>query len=131
MSILVLAEANGTVFYNINYELVYLCLQVGLTVVYTFLIAGRLFFLRRKMIDTLGREHVRPYEIVAMMIVESAALYSVFGTIYIFSFALHSNVSNLVLFSVSNIQVSPQSILSRLFLFSGVTTTHHRASRNC
>jgi hypothetical protein len=37
MSIVVLVEASGAVFYNINTQLAYLCLQVGLTLIYTFL----------------------------------------------------------------------------------------------
>jgi len=53
MSILVLAEANGAVFYNINTQLAYLCLQVGLTLIYTLLVACRLLVLRKK---TLGSE---------------------------------------------------------------------------
>lgn len=105
MSILVLAESSGTIFYNINTQLAYLCLQVGLTIIYTLLVVGRLFSLRMQMRDTLGKEHVRPYETAAIMVVGSAALYTILG-IFIISFALHSNISNLVLLSISHIQVS-------------------------
>ncbi|KAF8548282.1 hypothetical protein OG21DRAFT_1564907 [Imleria badia] len=104
MSILVLAESSGAVFYNINSQLAYLCLQVGLTFLYTLLVAGRLFALRIQMRDTLGREHVRPYETAAIMVVESAALYSALGILFILTFALHSNVCNLVFLSISHVQ---------------------------
>ena len=107
MSILVLAEASGAIFYNAYSELVYLCLQVGLTFIYSLLVAGRLFSFRMKMRDTLGRGHVRTYETAAMMVVESAAIYSTLGIIFIVSFALHSNISNLVFLSISHVQVSP------------------------
>ncbi|KAG8220334.1 hypothetical protein J3R82DRAFT_3474 [Butyriboletus roseoflavus] len=127
MSIIVLAEASGTVFYNINYELVYLCLQVGLTIVYTLLVAGRLFSLRNKIGDILGRQYVRPYDTVVIMVVESAALYSVFGIIFIFSFALHSNVSNLVLLSVSNIQGIAQLLI--IIRVAGGRAFDHTTSR--
>ncbi|KAG6371459.1 hypothetical protein JVT61DRAFT_9486 [Boletus reticuloceps] len=87
MSTVVLAGSNGAIFYNINFQLVYLCLQVGLTIIYTLLVAGRLFSLRMQM-RALGREHVRPYETAVIVVVESAALYSVVGVNFIFSFAL-------------------------------------------
>ena len=129
MSIIVLAESSGAIFYNVNFELAYLCLQVGLTIIYTLLVAGRLFALRKQMRDTLGREHVRTYEIAATMVVESAALYSVVGIIFIFTFALHSDVINLVFLSVSHVQVSADGIRrGGLFLFSDL---NNRASRNC
>lgn len=105
MSILVLAESTGAVFYNINSQLAYLCLQVGLTIIYTLLVAGRLFVFRKRMRDVLGREHIRPYEIATSMVVESAALYSALGILFIFTFAFHSNISNLVFLSVSHVQV--------------------------
>ncbi|KAH0826424.1 hypothetical protein J3R83DRAFT_5399 [Lanmaoa asiatica] len=111
MSILVLAECSGTIFYNINFQLVYLCLQVGLTVFYTLLVAGRLFIVRKQMRDTLGKEHIRPYETAVITVVESAALYSVLGIIFIFSFAFHSNISNLVFTSVSHVQGIAQLLI--------------------
>jgi len=104
MSILVLAEASGAIFYNINTELAYLSLEVGLTFIYSLLVAGRLFSFRIKMRDTLGRGHVRIYETAAMMIVESAAIYSTLNIIFIVSFAVHSNISNLVFLSISHVQ---------------------------
>ena len=108
MSILVLVESGSAAFYNINFQLAYLCLEVGMTITYTLLVAGRLFVLRKQMRDTLGREHIRPYEAAAMMVVESAALYTVLGIIFIISFALGSYIINLVFLSVSHVQVSAQ-----------------------
>jgi hypothetical protein len=107
MSILVLAEANGAVFYNINTQLAYLCLQVGLTLIYTLLVACRLLVLRKK---TLGSEGVSPYGSTATMVVESAALYAPVGIIFIVSFAVHSDVTNLVFLSTSHAQVSVRCI---------------------
>lgn len=110
MSILVLVGSSGAIFYNINSQLAYLCLQIGLTIIYTLLVAGRLFFLRGQMRDTLGRAHVRPYEVAAIMVIESSALYSVLGILFIFTFALHSDVCNLVFLSVSHVQVRTRRI---------------------
>ena len=103
MSILVLAEASGAVFYNINTQLAYLSLQIGLTLIYTLLVACRLLALRKK---TLGSEDVSPYGSTAALVVESAALYAPVGIIFIVAFAVHSDVTNLVFLSVSHVQVS-------------------------
>ena len=108
MSILVLAEASGAVFYNINFELAYLCLQVGLTLIYTLLVACRLLSLRKK---AIGSEDVSLYGSTATMVVESAALYAPVGIIFIVSFAVHSDVTNLVFLSVSHVQVSARCIV--------------------
>ena len=108
MSILVLVESGSTTFYNINSELIYLCLEVGLTIIYTLLVAGRLFVIRARTRDTLGREHLRPYEAAAMMVIESAAPYTVLCILFIVSFALGSYIDNLIFLSISHVQVSAQ-----------------------
>jgi len=111
MSILILAECSGVVFYDINTQLAYLALEVGLTVVYTFLVSGRLLALRQKMKAVLGKEHVHTYEAVVTMVVESAAVYTVLGMIFIVSFALHSNISNLVFLAISHVQGIAQLLI--------------------
>lgn len=106
MSVLVLAEASGAVFYNINTELAYLCLQIGFTLLYTLLVVARLLSLGRKTLETLGWRDVPPYEAAAMMVVESAALYAPLGIVFIIAFAIHSDVTNLIFLSISHVQVS-------------------------
>ena len=81
ISIVVLAERSSAVFYNFNFQVAYLCLQVGLTIIYT-LVAGRLFALRQQMRDILGRGHVRTYEIAAIMVVEHFTLWSPFTLMF-------------------------------------------------
>ncbi|KAI5118814.1 hypothetical protein M0805_000202 [Coniferiporia weirii] len=111
MAILVLSESNGAVFYNINVQLAYLCIAVGMNIIYTILVVGRLFLVRSQVKDALGPEHSSTYTSVAAMIVESAALYSVLGVIYIASFSLHSDVSNLVFLSISHVQGIAQLLI--------------------
>jgi len=106
LSILVLAEASGTVYYNIKSQLAFLCIEVGMTVIYTLLVVGRLVRYRRQMESFVSKEHLRTYDEVMTMVVESAALYSIVGIIFIISFALHSDISNLVFLAISHIQVS-------------------------
>ena len=80
MSLLVVAEFIGAVFYNI--QVAYLCLQVGLTIVYALLVASRLLAFREWMEGILWREHTCVYEIATSMVIKSAALYSVLGVLF-------------------------------------------------
>ncbi|EIW75970.1 hypothetical protein CONPUDRAFT_169199 [Coniophora puteana RWD-64-598 SS2] len=111
MSIWVLAQSSGVVFYNANGQLAYLVIQVGITVIYTVLVAGRIFAMRKRVATLLGWESTRLYDTLVLMIVESAALYSVVGIIFIFSFAFHSNVSNLVFLDISHVQGIAQLLI--------------------
>lgn len=105
MAILVLTESKGAVFYNINVQLAYLCIAVGMNIIYTILVVGRLLYIRNQVKNALGKEHSEPYTSAAALVVESAALYSILGIIFIASFARHSDVSNLVFLSISHVQV--------------------------
>ncbi|KAF8557189.1 hypothetical protein OG21DRAFT_378299 [Imleria badia] len=111
MSVLVLAEASGAVFYNINIELAYLCLQVGLILLYTVVVVARLLALRKKTLETTGWDDVAPYEAAAMMVVESAGLYAPLGIIFIVAFSVHSDVTNLIFLSISHVQAIAQLLI--------------------
>ncbi|KAI6157365.1 hypothetical protein BKA82DRAFT_143010 [Pisolithus tinctorius] len=111
LSIIILAGASGTVFYNDNVQLAYLCVSVGMTVTYTLLVSWRLLKFRRGMEGSIGSEHLRTYNAAVTMVVESAAVYSVLGVLFIISFALHSNISNLVFLSISHVQAIAQLII--------------------
>ncbi|KAG1727027.1 hypothetical protein EDB19DRAFT_1643249 [Suillus lakei] len=112
MSIVVLIEAStGAVWYNINIELAYLCIEVGLTVIYTILVANRLLVIRSQMKQIMPEYDSSVYDIVVLVIVESAVLYSVFAIIFIVSFALHSDVSNLCFLSISHVQGIAQLLI--------------------
>ncbi|KAG6332119.1 hypothetical protein ID866_6971 [Astraeus odoratus] len=108
LSIVVLAQASGVVFYNIQVQLAYLCIEVGMTVAYTLLVTWRLLRFRRQMEGLVATEHLRTYDTVIMMVVESAAMYSVLGVIFIIAFAVHWNVTNLVFLAISHVQAIAQ-----------------------
>ncbi|KAG2342641.1 hypothetical protein BDR05DRAFT_934543 [Suillus weaverae] len=105
-SIIVLVEAStGVVFYNIIMELAYLCVEVGLTVIYTVLVTNRLFVMRGRMRQVIAQYDSSTYDTIALMVVESAALYTVFAIVFIVSFAMYSNgVTTLCFLSIGKIQ---------------------------
>lgn len=129
MSIVVLIEAStGAVWYNINIELAYLCIEVGLTVIYTILVANRLLDMRSQMKQAIAHYDSSLYDTVVLVIIESAVLYSVFAIIFIVSFALHSNVSNLCFLSISHVQGIAQ-LLMIIRVARGRSITRESATR--
>jgi hypothetical protein len=116
MSIIVLVESSGMVYYNINAQLAYLTLKFALSIIYAILVSGRLLAIRKKMKPVIGREHIRTYETIITMVVQSAALYVVLEVVFMVSFALRSNVLNLVFLSISHVQVSSFLFLRLCFL---------------
>jgi len=106
MSILVLYQAStGVTWYNIDTVLIYYSIQVGISVVYTILVTGRLLAMRGEIRRIMG-EYSTVYNTVILMIIESTMLYTPFAIIFIFSFAFHSDVSNLWFLGISHVQVS-------------------------
>ncbi|KAF9219691.1 hypothetical protein BS17DRAFT_760619 [Gyrodon lividus] len=62
-------------------------------------------------VDVLGKEHIRTYETVATMAVESAAMYFVLGIIFLVTFVLYSNVLNPVFLAISHVQGISQLLI--------------------
>ncbi|KAM5537653.1 hypothetical protein V8D89_008731 [Ganoderma adspersum] len=75
-------NANFQAPYIINSETAFICLSIALNILCTLLIAGRLV-VQRQVAKQLGSTGAKAYTSVAVVVVESAALYSLFGIIYI------------------------------------------------
>ncbi|KAG2128758.1 uncharacterized protein EDB93DRAFT_1047118, partial [Suillus bovinus] len=90
LSITVMVEAStGAKFYNIIVELAYLCVEVGLTVIYTILVTNRLFVMRGRMREIIPQYDSRTYDTIALMVVESAGLYTIFAIAFIVAFGMY------------------------------------------
>ncbi|KAG0701939.1 hypothetical protein DFH29DRAFT_1079832 [Suillus ampliporus] len=86
LSIFSLIQANtGAVLYKINIIIVYLCFQVGLTMIYTILVANRLLVMRSQMKGIMAQYDSSAYQTVVLMIIESSLLYSVFAIVFMLS----------------------------------------------
>ncbi|KIJ34291.1 hypothetical protein M422DRAFT_91024, partial [Sphaerobolus stellatus SS14] len=88
------AASKGAIFTNLPSQLAYLVISVSTNFLYTILVAGRLLVLRRRTIAVMGKDHAKVYVSVAALVVESSALYSCVGVLYVVTFALHSDVGN-------------------------------------
>jgi len=110
-----------------------------MTVIYTLLVAGRLLKYRRQVENFVSREHVHTLDKVITLVVESAAPYSILGIIFIISFALHSNISNLVFLAISHVQAGftksfPETVAQTSISCLGHCATFHHhpyCSRTC
>lgn len=113
MSILVLIQSGaGVMWYNINAQLAYLCIEVVLSTIYTVLVTNRLLVMRGLMRQvTQEHEYSSIYVTSILMVIESAVLYSVCAIIFIVSFALHSYVTDLCFPSISHVQGIAQLLI--------------------
>ncbi|KAG1738397.1 uncharacterized protein EDB91DRAFT_1249316 [Suillus paluster] len=132
-SILVLIQSStGAVWYNINTELIYLCLEVGLTVMYSVLVTSRLLAMRDLMKRVMREYDSSTYDTVALMVVESAMLYIAYAIIFIVSFGMHSNVSNLCFLSISHVQgIAQLLIIIRVARGRAITSEVTRVAAAC
>ncbi|KAG0697048.1 hypothetical protein DFH29DRAFT_174173 [Suillus ampliporus] len=130
LSILVMTEASvGASFYSNMIELAYLCIEVGLTVIYTILVTNRLFVMRRRMKQVLAQYDSSTYDTIALMIIESAALYSVFAIVFIISFALGARgIATMCFMSIGKIQGIAQLFII-IRVARGRAVTHQWTTR--
>jgi hypothetical protein len=95
----------------VTFGIAYWSLSLGLNIIITVAIAGRLFYMRSKLRNALGDQPLAsPYISVAAMIIESASLYTSTALIFIVLYARGSPVQNYVLPVLGQVQVSFVSI---------------------
>ncbi|KAF9481086.1 hypothetical protein BDN70DRAFT_876827 [Pholiota conissans] len=111
-SIVVLVQSRIKDFFDINSQIAYLSLTVGTNVLYTLLVVAKLLYAHLAMQRIPENVvYTKAYTSVIAMIVESAALYSILGVLYIASFATHSNFSNLIFLAISHVQGIAQLLI--------------------
>ncbi|KAG1736649.1 uncharacterized protein EDB91DRAFT_500893 [Suillus paluster] len=121
--------STGTVYYQINVITAYLCIQVGITVIYTTLVVHRLLAMRKQMKRAMAQYDSSTYDTIVLMVVESAGLYSVFAIIFIIAFALHLNgITTICYLSIASVQGIAQLFII-LRVARGRAVTHEWPSR--
>lgn len=100
---------------SLNFAIAFWSLSIGLNLGLTLLIAGRLFLMRNRVRRALGPEHSTAYTSILSMLIESAALYSTCGLVFIILYARNSPVQNIVLPPLGQIQgIAPLLIIFRV-----------------
>lgn len=101
-----LTQPGKNLWTTFSFALPYWSLSISLNIIATGLIVGRLLLVRHRVRSALGEAHSRQYTSVAAMLIESAALDSIIGLIFIISYARNSNVQNLFLPALGQVEVS-------------------------
>lgn len=70
-------------------------ITVSLNIVLTGLICGRLIRVSKRVSSALGKESARIYTSAAAILVESSAMYSVAGIVYLVPYALELPIADL------------------------------------
>ncbi|TBU26636.1 hypothetical protein BD311DRAFT_789690 [Dichomitus squalens] len=98
-----------------SYGIAYFSLSLGVNIILTTLIVGRLLMFRRMHMESLPPEHVKRYLSVATLVIESAALYSLFAIAFLISYALEKPVNQVLLgFTQASQQVATYLIIYRV-----------------
>lgn len=117
-------NANLWTVTTVNFGIPYWSISVGLNILVTSLIVARLYLMRRRTRAVLTSNHTKTYTSVASMLIESAALYSFLALVFIITYARNSNVQNLVLPVLGQIQaISPLLIMWRVALGQAISRT--------
>jgi hypothetical protein len=84
----------------------YLCLSFATTIFISLLTVLRLLFHHRRVSRIPGTGHGAIYASFAVIIVESAAIYSICSLLYVIPFALHNPLANAFTLILGQAQVS-------------------------
>ncbi|KAJ3840439.1 hypothetical protein F5878DRAFT_533689 [Lentinula raphanica] len=127
MSILLIYEsaqpgANFFLGHAVDFGVPYISLTISLNIIVTALICGRLLYLRNEVNKILGPTHTQMYTSVIAIMVESAALFTVLGIVYVIVYARKSQTSiALVQVWGDFCAISPQLIILRIAMGYGWT----------
>ncbi|KAH9478938.1 hypothetical protein JR316_0009401 [Psilocybe cubensis] len=90
---------------SINFTAPYFWLSLALNMTMTIAICARLLVFRRRMVKVLGGRHGSHYTSIAAMLVESAAIYSVFSLCFLVPFALNHPIQNTFIQMLGEVQI--------------------------
>ncbi|KAJ4485577.1 hypothetical protein J3R30DRAFT_3281599 [Lentinula aciculospora] len=127
MSILLIYEsaqpgANFFVGHAVDFGIPYISLTISLNIIVTALICGRLLYLRTEVNKILGPSYAKMYTDIIAILVESAALFTVLGIVYVVVYARKSQTSiALVQVWGDFCAISPQLIILRIAMGHGWT----------
>ncbi|KAF8128940.1 hypothetical protein EV363DRAFT_1451422 [Boletus edulis] len=120
LSLLLAVLGSGSLFISsafhftppVSYTLAYGISSLILNLTATGFIAGRLLAYRRRVVSSLGRAQGQHYVSIAAVVVESAAVYTVFLIVVIVAYAIGSPATNML----QQVIVQVQSITSLLII---------------
>ncbi|KAF5361554.1 hypothetical protein D9757_008387 [Collybiopsis confluens] len=91
----------------------YYAISLGVNIILTILITGRLLVYRKQILDSLPADHARGYVSLLTIVVESAAIYSVCALIFLITYAVENPANQVLMF----ISCAAQQIVSYLIIY--------------
>ncbi|KAJ6484011.1 hypothetical protein C8R45DRAFT_1214893 [Mycena sanguinolenta] len=99
----------------VKFGIAYWSLSISLNIILTTLIAGRIWFTRRRLVQAIGRQDSGTYVSIAAMLIESASLYSGWSMIFLICYARNTPFQNILLPPLGQVQgIAPMLILFRV-----------------
>ncbi|TFK32556.1 hypothetical protein BDQ12DRAFT_772932 [Crucibulum laeve] len=112
LSIAVMVFAGkSAVFFNLKLQIGFLAMSCAYNFLFTILVSTQLLIARKRMKDAFGDEDTSTYTSITTTLIESTAIYVVFELIFLFAFAFHSNIQNLILLENALIQAISQLLI--------------------
>ncbi|KAI0685169.1 hypothetical protein BC835DRAFT_1421534 [Cytidiella melzeri] len=90
---------------SINWTMPFFALSLSLTIILTICIVLRLLIFRKHVVGVLGNSHGSPYTSIAAMVVESAAIFSIFSILTIVPFASKDPLNEVFFQALSGVQI--------------------------
>ena len=100
----------GLSFYSalpMAYGTSYYAISLSVNIVLSLLIVARLFQYKRTVARTMTHEHAQQYLSLATVLVESAALYSLFAFLFLITYATNNPINQIFLGVAQATQVRP------------------------
>ncbi|KZV91467.1 hypothetical protein EXIGLDRAFT_588119, partial [Exidia glandulosa HHB12029] len=117
--ILLITTFKKTIYAELTRQMViaHFSISIAFGIIVTGAIVSRLLVMRRRLGQSTSSAHSQTYLSVSALLVESAALYAVFGVLFLISLAVQSPVQNLILPAFGQILgIAPLLIILRVAL---------------
>lgn len=92
---------------SMQFGIAYWSLSISLNIILTLSIATRIWLARYRIRKTLGSQHSVQYISITAMLIESAALYAVWGMTFLICYARNTPFQNILLPPLGQVQASP------------------------
>jgi len=100
---------------TVQFGIAYWSLSLGLNVILSLSIATRILMIRKSIIRLIGSQHSTQYISIVAMLVESAAIYAVFGIMFLICFARNTPLQNILVGMLGQVQgIAPVLIVFRV-----------------
>ncbi|KAJ7100378.1 hypothetical protein C8R44DRAFT_859315 [Mycena epipterygia] len=98
-----------------NFGIVYWSLSLSLNLLLSLSIATRILLIRRSITRAIGPQHSEQYVSIVAMLVESAAIYAVWGVFFLICFARNTALQNILVGMLGQVQgIAPVLIVFRV-----------------